>query len=110
MREALPEELISAIRTVSQERKYFNPAVVQLINGKGKYSRKPDLADLTARGLDVLEALVKGQNNLASAEELFSSEHTMKKHVGPIPIKFDLKDGTQAALFTLSKGQHETRP
>jgi len=108
LKEALPEELISAIRTVSQGRKYFDPAVVQYAMDKGRAGRKPDLGELTPRELDVLKALGRGLNNRSIADELFISEHTVKKHVGAVLEKLCLQDRTQAALFAVSKGLHRS--
>ncbi len=104
LKEALPEELISAIRSVSKGRKYFDPAVVQFAMDKNWDSKKPDLQNLTTRELEVLKALGKGLNNSAIAEELYISEHTVKKHVGAILEKLDLNDRTQAALFSVARG------
>ncbi len=108
LKEALPEELISAIYTVSQGRKYFDPAVVQFAMGQGRYKKKPDTSQLTPREMEVLKALGRGLNNSGIARELFISEHTVKKHVGAILDKLDLKDRTQAALYAVSKGLHKT--
>jgi len=108
LKEALPEELIAAIHTVSQGRKYFDPAVVQFAMGQGRYSKKPDVGELTQREMEVLRALGRGLNNSGIASELFISEHTVKKHVGAILEKLNLKDRTQAALFAVSKGLHKT--
>jgi len=107
LKEALPEELISAIYTVSQGRKYFDPAVVQFAMGQGRYKKKPDTSQLTPREMEVLKALGRGLNNSGIAQELFISEHTVKKHVGSILDKLDLKDRTQAALYAVSKGLHK---
>lgn len=106
LKEALPEELISAIRTVSQGRKYFDPAVVQYALDRGRGNKKPDLGELTPRELEVLKALGRGLNNRSIADELYISEHTVKKHVGAVLEKLCLKDRTQAALFAVSKGLH----
>ncbi|MDW7739076.1 MAG: response regulator transcription factor [Bacillota bacterium] len=106
LKEALPEELINAVRTVSQGRKYFDPVVVQMAMEKGRFSRKPDLSELTPRELEVLKALSRGLNNQCIADELYISEHTVKKHVGSILEKLELNDRTQAALYAVSKGLH----
>ncbi len=106
LKEALPEELISAIKTVSTGRKYFDPAVVQYAMNKGRNNKKIDVSELTPRELEVLCSLGKGLNNRCIADELFISEHTVKKHVGAILEKLHLKDRTQAALFAVSKGLH----
>ncbi|MDW7730568.1 MAG: response regulator transcription factor [Bacillota bacterium] len=106
LKEALPEELISAIHTVGNGRKFFDPAVVQLAMNHGRLNKKPDLAELTPRELEVLKALGRGLNNRLIADELFISEHTVKKHVGAILNKLSLEDRTQAALFAVSRGLH----
>ncbi len=107
LKEALPEELIGAIHTVSQGRKFFDPAVVQFAMDPGRYKKKTELKELTPREYEVLKALGRGLNNTGIATELFISEHTVKKHVGAILEKLDLKDRTQAALLAVSKGLHQ---
>lgn len=106
LKEALPEELLAAIYTVGKGRRYFDPAVVQYAMNRGRYNNKPDLGELTPRELEVLKALGRGLNNRTIAEQLYISEHTVKKHVGSILNKLALDDRTQAALFAVSKGLH----
>ena len=103
LKDALPEELLSAIRLVYWGKKYFDPAVVQYAMEK-KDAEGDLLGQLTPRELDVLTALAKGLNNRSIAETLYISEHTVKKHIGQILEKLELKDRTQAALFAVSKG------
>lgn len=107
LKEALPEELTSAIRTVYQGRKYYDPAVVHYAMGRKEAGRPHDLDLLTPRELDVLKALGRGLNNRSIADELYISEHTVKKHVGAVLEKLHLQDRTQAALFAVSKGLHQ---
>ena len=102
LKEALPEELISAIRLVHKGRKYFDPVVVQHAMETEKDLNS--LKDLTPREQEVLSALARGMNNRVIAETLFISEHTVKKHIGQILEKLDLQDRTQAALYAVSKG------
>jgi len=104
LKEALPEELLSAIRLVAKGRKYYDPVVVQYAMESEKDSRESALNELTPRELEVLSALAKGMNNRAIAEALFISEHTVKKHIGQILEKLNLQDRTQAALYAVSKG------
>ena len=104
LKEALPEELISAIRMVYKGKKYFDPAVVQYAMNNDKNSRDDSLGRLTPRELDVLTLLARGMNNKSIADKLFISEHTVKKHIGQILEKLELHDRTQAALFAVSKG------
>ena len=104
LKEALPEELLGAIRMVYKGKKYFDPAVVQYAMNNDKNNQNDTLSRLTPRELDVLTALARGLNNKTIAVKLFISEHTVKKHIGQILEKLELHDRTQAALFAVSKG------
>ncbi|MFA1642498.1 response regulator transcription factor [Chryseomicrobium imtechense] len=59
---------------------------------------------LTAKELEVLIGLGKGNNNKVIAENLYISEYTVKKHVSQILSKLDLPDRTQAALYANAMG------
>ncbi|NMB34928.1 MAG: response regulator transcription factor [Firmicutes bacterium] len=109
LKEALPEELLAAIRLVSKGRKYFDPAVIQHAMSYEKDVQENNVSKLTPRELEVLSALAQGMNNKTIAEALFISEHTVKKHIGQILDKLDLQDRTQAALYAVSRGlsRHE---
>jgi len=104
LKEALPEELISAIRLVGRGKKYYDPVVVQYAMGSEGRDMEDSLGRLTPRELEVLAALARGMNNKAISEKLFISEHTVKKHIGQILEKLELHDRTQAALYAVSKG------
>lgn len=106
LKEALPEELITAIRTVSRGRKYYDPAVVQYAMAQSQNTKKTDLEELTPREREVLKSLAKGLSNRSIASKMVISEHTVKKHVGQILEKLQLIDRTQAALYAVSKGLH----
>lgn len=103
LKEALPEELLSALRLVMKGRKYYDPIVVQYAMEQN-HSVEDNINRLTPREMEVLGALARGNNNKTIAEELVISEHTVKKHIGQILDKLNLKDRTQAALFAVSKG------
>lgn len=104
LKEALPEELISAVRLVAKGRKYYDPVVVQHAMNSDKDLKEKGLDVLTPREVEVLSALAQGMNNRGIAVKLFISEHTVKKHIGQILEKLDLQDRTQAALYAVSKG------
>ncbi len=107
LKEALPEELISAIRSVARGKNYYDPVVVQYAMGTENDAADDHLGHLTPREMEVLAALARGMNNKTIAETLFISEHTVKKHIGQILEKLALHDRTQAALFAVSKGLHK---
>ena len=103
LKEALPEELVTSIRMVAKGRKYFDPVIVQhAVESSDEEADK--IKELTQRELEVLTSLAQGHNNRAIGEALYISEHTVKKHIGQILTKLNLKDRTQAALYAVSKG------
>lgn len=103
LKEALPEELIYAIRLVYKGRKYYDPKIMDEI--MNEYNEDNLLDELTVRELEVLTALSEGLNNKDIADKLFISIFTVKKHISQILNKLNLTDRTQAALFAQSKMQ-----
>jgi two-component system nitrate/nitrite response regulator NarL len=101
LKEALPEELLYAIKIVSQGRKYYDPTLLEL---KMKETANDPINELTPREQDVLMALGEGLPNREIAKRLFITEYTVKKHVSQILSKLELADRTQAALFASSRG------
>ena len=101
LKEALPEELISAIRLVFQGRRYYDPEIVNSVMNSKK---KDPFQELTKRELEILEALAGGLNNRAISKDLYISENTVKKHICNLLEKLGMEDRTQAALFAFSHG------
>jgi len=100
LKEALPEEIIHAIKVISRGRKYYDPGILELkMRGETLMSE-----GLTPREKEVLIALGNGLNNQDIAASLFVSENTVKKHVSQVLAKLNLADRTQAALYAYSKG------
>lgn len=100
LKEALPEEIINAIRIISHGRKYYDPGIIELkMRGKSSCSE-----ELTPREQEVLVALGVGLNNRDIASRLYVTENTVKKHVSQVLAKLNLADRTQAALYAYSQG------
>lgn len=91
LKEALPEELLYALRLVNKGRRYYDPVLLE-------YKLQEGSNNLTLREKEVLQKLGQGLNNHEIADELFISENTVKKHVSQILAKLNLHDRTQAAL------------
>ncbi|MEA4925304.1 MAG: response regulator transcription factor [Syntrophomonadaceae bacterium] len=105
LKEALPEELLSAIRLVFKGRSYLDPV---LMHSMIKVEESEPLEQLTPREMEVLKSLAQGMSNREIAAALFVTEYTVKKHVSQILEKLDLNDRTQAALYAFSKGLGKT--
>lgn len=101
LKEAFPEELISAIRLVYRGRKYYDPSMVDLMMNKDENDFR--IEQLTSREFEVLRALGEGLKNKDIAKKLFITEYTVKKHVSQVLAKLDLADRTQAALYAQEK-------
>jgi two-component system nitrate/nitrite response regulator NarL len=106
LKEALPEEIINAIKLVAKGRSYIDPSIMQtLVNN----SRDP-MEELTARELEVLSEVASGRSNRDIADKLYVTEYTVKKHMSQILYKLNLSDRTQAALYAFSRGMGMTDP
>lgn len=102
LKEAMPEEIIAAIRLVSKGRCYIDPVIMQDLM---EAEKDDPMSQLTPREMDVLSALVMGMSNREIAESLFVTEYTVKKHVSQILSKLDVSDRTQAALLAAEWGR-----
>ncbi|HOL18177.1 MAG TPA: response regulator transcription factor [Bacillota bacterium] len=101
LKDALPEELITAIRVVAGGRRYFDPqAMDYYLNHNGQNP----LSKLTSREVEILHCLAAGLSNRDMAQTLYISENTVKKHISNLLAKLELEDRTQAALFAVSHG------
>ena len=100
LKEALPEELLYAVNLIAKGRKYYDPAILDMLAEEG---RSDPISELTSREREVLEALAEGMKNCEIAQKLFITEYTVKKHVSQILDKLSLRDRTQAALYAREK-------
>jgi DNA-binding NarL/FixJ family response regulator len=110
LKDAPPEQLVDAIRIVASGDSLLAPAVTRrVIEGfvAGRPAREgppPELESLTARELEVLQALARGRSNAEIAKELFVSETTVKTHVARVLQKLNLRDRVQAVVLAYESG------
>lgn len=97
------DELVSTIRRVFSGESVFNPAIARKLLGEFRRLTGGDveLPRLSRRELEVLEHVVRGENNKEIAEKLFISEKTVKNHLTNIFRKINVKDRTQAVLYSV---------
>jgi DNA-binding NarL/FixJ family response regulator len=106
LKEAFPEELISAIRLIYRGRKFYDPLVIEFMMKK---ETSNSMQQLTSRERDVLTTLSEGLSNKEIAKKLVITEFTVKKHVSQILAKLELADRTQAALYARDHGLGNSR-
>jgi DNA-binding NarL/FixJ family response regulator len=110
LKDSPAEELIRAIRTIAEGGACLDPAVTERVLATYRTSVPvPDngtstLDDLTARELDVLTLIGRGQTNTEIGRELGISGVTVKSHVGHIFLKLGLRDRAAAIVYAFDNG------
>jgi DNA-binding NarL/FixJ family response regulator len=120
LKDALPEELVAAIRNVAAGDAVIAPSTTRrLLRSFAKEMRGTAggerasgdsvagdgaLAQLTQRETEVFAEVVMGLSNAEIAGRLMLSEATVKTHVGRILTKLGLRDRIQAVIFAYEHG------
>ncbi|HQY32948.1 MAG TPA: response regulator transcription factor [Actinotalea sp.] len=112
LKDAPPEEMLAAIRTVhagdaviapSSTRRLLEHLVVAL-PGLDAPAQHPGLAELTDREREVLGEMARGLSNTEIARALYVSEATVKTHVGRVLSKLGARDRVQAVVTAYESG------
>jgi DNA-binding NarL/FixJ family response regulator len=98
LKNLLRTELIETIRHVHSGNKRIPPAIAQEI------AEHATDDTITARELDVLRGIAKGNSNKIIGASLNISEHTVKNHLKNILSKLDASDRTHAVMIALKRG------
>ncbi|MFI6797509.1 response regulator [Streptosporangium canum] len=107
LKNALPEELLAAIRNVAAGDAAVSPRITrrllenfahQLPTGDAPASDER-LGRLTPREREVLIEVARGLSNTEIAAGLHLAEATVKTHLGRILLKLELRDRVQAVVF-----------
>jgi DNA-binding NarL/FixJ family response regulator len=110
LKNAPPEELLTAIRVVAGGESVVAPRVTRKLldrfAGQLTLAGPADqrLASLTDREREVLELVAAGLSNTEIAARLHVAEATVKTHFGRILTKLDLRDRVQAVVFAYEIG------
>ncbi len=100
LKDALPEDIVYAVKSVLRGKKYFDPLFTEKIYS---LSRQPapenPLDQLSLREKEILECLKNGLSNREIADKLYISLNTVKKHVSSILEKLNVNDRLQAVLY-----------
>lgn len=105
VKDADPEELLTAIRTVHEGDAVIAPSTTRrLLDHVASELPTPEpdvdpLAALTEREREILLRVASGKSNAEIASELYLSEGTVKTHVWRILTKLELRDRLHAVIF-----------
>lgn len=108
-------DLIAGIRVVAAGEALLAPSVTRRLIDQFahrpaiKQPHAPALQEITEREREVLSLVARGLSNAEIAERLVVSEGTVKTHVKHIFGKLDLRDRTQAVIFSYDVGLVEPK-
>lgn len=115
LKDAPPEEMLAAIRTVHRGDAVIAPSstrrllehLVQVLPAPENESDDPArraIDDLTDREREVLVLMARGRSNTEIGQDLFVAEATVKTHVGRILAKLAVRDRVQAVVAAYEAG------
>ncbi|MBO0901965.1 response regulator transcription factor [Cellulomonas sp. zg-ZUI222] len=116
LKDAPPEEMLAAIRTVHQgdaviapssTRRLLEHLVTALPGDAPAATEDPAhraVAQLTDREREVLVLMARGRSNTEIGQDLFVAEATVKTHVGRILAKLGARDRVQAVVVAYEAG------
>ncbi|WP_066465184.1 response regulator [Sanguibacter suarezii] len=114
LKDAPPEEMLAAIRTVhsgdaviapSTTRRLLDRLITPLPQEQLVESAQASaISSLTDREREVLMAMARGRSNQEIASDLFVAEATVKTHVGRILAKLGARDRVQAVVTAYETG------
>ena len=113
LKDVPPDDLALAVRAVARGDALIEPRMTRRL--LEEFARQPSAdraprtpagvgEQLTARELEVFQAVARGHSNAEIAEELYISETTVKTHVAHILTKLGLRDRIQAVVLAYESG------
>ncbi len=111
LKDAPPEEMLAAIRTVHAGDAVIAPSSTRRLLGHlaallPDEERTPPavLTSLTEREREVLVLMARGRSNTEIGGELYVAEATVKTHVGRVLAKLGVRDRVQAVVLAYETG------
>lgn len=93
LKDAVPDELMRAVRAAARGEAVLAPSVTQHLMG---HVRRPSAGVLTDREKQVLELVANGNSNREAAAALFIGEASIKTHLQHIYDKLGVRDRASA--------------
>lgn len=107
LKKSAPEQLVSAIQSVSLGKSYFSPEITELISARlieKSPDELPQTPSLTERETQILQLVAEGHCNREMAKILQISIKTVENHRAKIMEKLNFKNITDLVRYALSKG------
>jgi two-component system, NarL family, response regulator NreC len=108
LKESAEEDLLRAVRAVSQGKPFFTPAITQtLLEDYMRVLKQEGLSDsfelLTTREKEVLQLLAEGKSNKEAAYILNVSLYTVESHRTNLMQKLNLHNTAEIVLYAVRK-------
>lgn len=100
LKDTAPTELLAAVTAAAAGESALSPVVASKLMSQ---MRDPG-PDLTAREVQVLEAVAAGHSNRDIARQMFLSEGTVKSHLARVYAKLDVRSRTAAVARARARG------
>jgi DNA-binding NarL/FixJ family response regulator len=114
LKDTAPELLRGAVRAVAEGEPALSPDVARLVMAYAATTSKPDpnprLDRLTARELEVLSAVARGDDNTTVARAMRLSPETVRTYVSRILTKLDARSRAQLVAIAHRSGLSSTLP
>ncbi len=105
---AAPDDLISAIRAVSQGHVFLYPTLAKMLVEdylkRGEFDQDPSGSSLTPREREVLTHIAEGHTNREIADKLVISVKTVDRHRENIMRKLNLHSRVALVKYAITKG------
>jgi two-component system response regulator NreC len=105
---AAPDDLVSAIRVVSQGNVFLYPSLAKLLVkdflDRAKPGSTPIAEELTPREREILTYIAEGYTNREIAEDLIISVKTVDRHRENIMRKLNLHNRVELVKYAIEKG------
>ncbi|TDD88191.1 response regulator [Actinomadura rubrisoli] len=101
LKDTTREQLADAIRSAARGETVLAPRVAERLVAR---MRRPAQVPLTAREVDVLNAVADGLSNADIGKRLVIAEATVKTHLLRVFAKLDVSDRTHAVVVAMERG------
>jgi DNA-binding NarL/FixJ family response regulator len=104
LKEAAPERLVEAVRTVAAGGTWLEPGLVGRALGRAAAAAAEEDKPLTPREREIVSSVARGLRNREIAEQLHITEGTVKIHLHHIYDKLRVKGRVELVLLAQERG------
>ena len=104
LKEVAVEEVITAVRTVHEGRRYVSPAVAEFVPDLGSGHARSPVNSLSARERQVLQLVVEGRTSSEIAHLIHLSPKSVETYRSRLMAKLGVRDVPALVKFALAHG------